>query len=54
MIVTSNNKPFSTIKDNSPKMYNSLKELCEKYKKLFGEEYKVKRLILTPKGYKFI
>ena len=54
IIVNSSNKPFSKIKTNSPKMFNSLKETCNKYKVMFNEEYKVRRCIITKKGVKLI
>jgi hypothetical protein len=54
LIVNKTKKPFSGIKDNSPKMYNKMVEISKQYSIMFKEEYKVKRVILTKSGYKFI
>lgn len=54
VIANKENKFFSGVKTNSPKMINNLKELCKSYDKSFGEGHKVRRVILTQKGYKFI
>lgn len=54
MITTKDNKPFSQIKDNNPKMYNALKAKCEKYNEMFKSEFKVKRCMFTRNGLKFI
>lgn len=54
VIVNTNNKFFSQVKSNSPKMYNSMKELCTKYEGMFNEVYKVKRVVPIKTGWKFI
>ena len=54
VIVNSKNQLFSHKKKNSPQMYNQMKELCTKYEAMFKGTFKVKRIIITNKGFKFI
>lgn len=54
IIVNSKNKPFSHMKVMSPKMVNQMKEQCDKYKAIFGEEFKVKRCLVTRQGIKIV
>lgn len=54
VIVDAKNKFFSTVKINSPKMYNAMKKTADSMKETFQEEFKVKRVVLTRAGYKFI
>ena len=52
MIINSKNKPFSGIKESSPKMITYMKSICETYQNMFTDTYKVARFIKTSKGYK--
>lgn len=54
VIVTDKNVFFSGVKTNSPKMYNAMKEIAVGYSKSFKKEFKVKRVIMTKTGWKFI
>ena len=54
VIVNSSNKKMSGIKTKTPKTVTAMKELCTKYTKMFGEEYKVKHCIKTSKGVKIV
>lgn len=39
------NALFSTLKVNTPKMYNAMKDLCTKYAEDFKETFKVRRCL---------
>jgi hypothetical protein len=54
VVVNSDNTFFSGIKLNSPKMYNTLSEQCKYYKNIFNSDFRVKRVIPTKQGWKFI
>jgi hypothetical protein len=54
VIVDNTNKFFSGVKANSPKLFNALKKKCDDLKEVFQEEFKVKRVIPTKFGYKFV
>lgn len=53
-IVSDGNKIFSGIKPKTPKMISVMKELCIKYKEQFKKEFKLKVIIKTSKGFKFV
>lgn len=50
IIVNDQNKPFSQVKPNSPKMFNAMLELTKKYEEMFKTTFKVKRCIFDKKG----
>ena len=57
VIVTPRNTFFSGVKNMSPKMYNAMQKQAVTYSQLFKEEFKVKRVVASPKspkGWKFI
>jgi hypothetical protein len=54
VIVNEANGFFSMPKRNTPKNYNSMRKQCDIYEQMFLEKYKVKRIVPTKTGYKFI
>lgn len=50
IIVNDQNKPFSQVKTNTPKMYNAMVELTKQYETMFNSTFKVKRCIFDKKG----
>lgn len=53
-IVSKSGAPMSKYHSATPKVINGMKEQADKLAKMFGEEYKVQRYMLTSKGPKRI
>lgn len=54
VVEKSTNHKFSHIRKSSPNMIEGMKKHCDKLKQMFGGEYKIVRLLKTPKGFKKI
>lgn len=45
---------FSKIKPKTPKMIAAMKKICEEYKEMFKDEFKLRVVIKTSKGFKLV